>query len=88
MLAPEAGKTRLLRYDAGLLLIWCWLLGVAYIFTLGRVAPIEGLGFGLVVFAISSMVLFAKRHSASRLSTALVSAAIITGVVAYGATQI
>ena len=88
MLSTDAGKIRSLRYDAGMLFLWCWLLGFAYVFALGRPSPIEGLGSGLVIFLISALVLFGKRNSRTRLRASLLTAITLTGVIAWGSTQI
>lgn len=84
MQAQQTAAPRLLRYDAGLLFLWCWLLGLGHQIAIGHVDILLGLGSGFWYFVMASVFLFGRRHSPTRLRGAMIAATIITALLTYG----
>ncbi|WIW89289.1 hypothetical protein K3M67_04755 [Sphingobium sp. V4] len=90
-MTDSAPVNRSMPKDLGILFLTAWIAGVAAMLGRGLIAPVQGLGFGLPLFALGAVIIFAKRRSDERLKSALLTV-IILGLLAgygmyYGATR-
>lgn len=74
MQAQQTAPGRLLRYDAGLLFLWCWLLGLGFSFATGHPDIPNSLGAGAGLFVVGLIALLISRHSPNRYRIAVLAA--------------
>ncbi|WP_375283440.1 hypothetical protein [Sphingobium yanoikuyae] len=79
-----ANASRSMTKEACILFFVAWATGVAAMLGRGQLAPIEGLGFGIPLFALGAIVLIARRSSESRLQSAVITIVILGAIAGYG----
>lgn len=85
MQAQQTAAPRLLRYDAGLLFLWCELLAVGLGFAEGVLIPLETAAQGAILFLIGMVFLYWNRRSETRLRSVMIGMGVFVGLLAYGA---
>lgn len=75
---------RLLRYDAGLLFLWCWLLGFGHAWAAGHPDIPFSLGAGVFLFIIGAAVLIATRRSQNRYRNAVITSTLAFALAMFG----
>jgi hypothetical protein len=79
-----ANASRSITKEVCTLFFVAWATGVAAMLGRGQLTPIEGLGFGIPLFALGTVVLFARRSSESRLRSAVITIIILGALAGYG----
>lgn len=84
MQAEQTAAPRLMRYDAGLLFLWCLLISTVAAVLTKDVNVFRIFGFAMVPFVLSGALMFAGRKMPARLMKAMIVAAVLTALSTYG----